>query len=134
MNRIYFLAAAALAAFLLFAGMVWASKDPAPGSREDPLITKSYADQLGRWQRVQIPAGGAMTVGEGTEFVVIFSNEGAIQIEADKAKMEKVIDLTLGAAVGDSALAVNRHYLCAASGDFPVKFATEVQVLVRNGR
>lgn len=134
MNRFYLISAASLAAILLLAGIVWASKDPAPGSREDPLITKSYADSIGRWQRVQIPAGGTLTIGEGTEFVVIFANDLAISVEADKAKMDKVIDLTQGAVAGDAALNVNRHYLCAASGDFPIKFATEVQVLVRNGR
>lgn len=134
MNRFYIFSAASLAVLLLLAGIVWASKDPAPGSREDPLITKSYADSMGKWQRSQIPAGGTLTIGEGTEFVVIFANDLAISVEADKAKMDKVIDLTLGAVVGDAALTVNRHYICAASGDFPIKFTTEVQVLIRNGR
>lgn len=121
------------AVLFLGAGFVLAAKDPAPGSRDDPLITKSYADNIARWQRVQVPAGGSIKLREGTEFVVVFSGDSLISVEAEEKKLEKVWDLTLGSRLIESKLSPGHHYISSASGDFSVKFESEAQVLIRNG-
>jgi len=122
-----------LIVLLSAAGILWAAKDPAPGSKEDPLITKSYVDHLSAWQRVQLPAGGQLNMAEGTELVLVFSPESGVKVEADRAKLDKVFDLTLGMPLGDSAMLPGHHYICAASGEFQMKFASEAQVLIRGG-
>jgi len=98
--------------------IVWAAKDPAPGSRDDPIITKSYVDRYAAWRRVQIPSGGTFEVAEGTEWVVAYA---------------AVFDLTLGAPLGVTPLITAHHYLCAASESFTISFIGETQLLVRGG-
>jgi len=113
--------------------IVWAAKDPAPGSRDDPIITKSYVDRYAAWRRVQIPSGGTFEVAEGTEWVVAYAAGGAAEVTGDKAKLDKVFDLTLGAPLGVTPLITAHHYLCAASESFTISFIGETQLLVRGG-
>ncbi|MEP0813700.1 MAG: hypothetical protein HRF49_03420 [bacterium] len=119
---------------LVFAGAVFAQKEPAPGSKEDPIVTKGYVDSLARWSRLQVAAGGVLNVTEGTEFVLVFSQSGtAVPVEADPAKLEKVFDLTSGSVLGGAPLDLGHHYLVAASSPFTMKLGSESQLMVRNG-
>lgn len=120
-----------LVLLIVVAGVVWAASDPEPGSREDPLITKSYVDHLSAWQRVQVASGGAFNISEGTEWVVVFTAANSSAISGDKAKLDKVFDLTAGSALGEAQVMTGHHYICAASGEFTVTFASDTQLLVR---
>ncbi len=120
-----------LSFFALVIGVVWAASDPEPGSREDPLVTKSYVDHNSVWQRVQVSSGGALNVGEGTEWVVVFTASNSSAVAGDKAKLEKVFDLTTGATLGEAPVLTGHHYICAASGEFAITFASDTQLLVR---
>jgi hypothetical protein len=126
-------AVSVIVVLVLVAGIVWAAKDPAPGSRDDPIVTKSYVDQYSAWRRVQIPSGGAFEVAEGTEWVVVFASDGSATVTGDKPKLDKVFDLTLGMPLGDSPMLTAHHYLCAASDGFTISFIGETQLLVRGG-
>jgi hypothetical protein len=120
-----------LVLFVIIAGIVWAAADPEPGSREDPLITKSYVDHLSAWQRVQVASGGAFNICEGTEWVVVFTASNSSVVSGDKAKLDKVFDLTAGSALGEATVSTGHHYICAASGEFAITFASDTQLLVR---
>ncbi|HHV07766.1 MAG TPA: hypothetical protein GXX69_06095 [Firmicutes bacterium] len=100
-----------------------------PGSAEDPLVAKSYLDQLVRLQVLELEAGEVLRGEAGTELIL-----RAGQAIAITAPQGGISDLTAGRDIqSQEAIPANHLLLIPRSDGRGLKTITNVVVLVRGG-
>ena len=117
---------AALCALIIISAAVWAAND-APGSPEDPVVSKSYVDSKTAFSPVQLAAGQKLIGAEGTE-IVLRSGE-AVAIDNGE---NGVSDLTSGADLMAGDQAGQNHLLLVPRNDGRgIAAVTDIWVLIR---
>ncbi|MCR4428866.1 MAG: hypothetical protein NUV68_05970 [Caldiserica bacterium] len=113
---------------LVFFGQATAQSDT-PGSREDPLITKSYIDQFLIPTVLELKAGQSIIGEAGTEFVV---RVGSTYCLADPATTKGgIADLTGGVDIKHMEPVPLNHHLVIPRSDGRGLFAqTDVVLMV----
>ena len=100
-----------------------------PGTAEDPLVAKSYVDQLVRLQVVELEAGQVLRAEAGTEIVLRSGQATAIT-----TPQGGISDLTAGRDVQNGeAVSANHLLLVPRSDGRGLKALTNVVVLIRGG-
>ena len=120
--------AATLVGLTIFASQVWADVAGAPGSADDPVVTKSYVDQkiqqaLGgggssegtgtKLVVAELKAGKTLYGFEGTEFIVRTGNV----ISVAGVNGDGLTDITAGADLQAGAPVSANHLLLIARSD-----------------
>jgi hypothetical protein len=113
---------------ILFVGQATAQSE-APGSKEDPLITKSYVDQFLIPQVLEVKAGQSVIGQAGTEFVV---RVGSTYCLADPATTKGgIADLTGGVDIKHmESIPLNHHLVVPRSDGRGLLAQTDVVLLV----
>jgi hypothetical protein len=86
-----------------------------PGTTADPLVSKSYLDQVFRFHSVAIPAGDKLPLNAGALLTV---RSGRVKLRA--APQKTLIDLTAGQEIAGNAFLPVHHLLLVpeAGGHF----------------
>jgi hypothetical protein len=121
----------ALILIALLAGLAMA-KPPAPGSKDDPLVTKSYVDSQAGWRAQHVTIGTALVLPTGSEVVVV-SAEKADSLSLKEANFDEcaLLDLTKGARIQEMALPVAHHFLAGPGKGVKLTFASAGDLMVR---
>ncbi|NLI76628.1 MAG: hypothetical protein GX442_09320 [Candidatus Riflebacteria bacterium] len=99
-----------------------------PGTTADPLVSKSYLEQLFRFRTMVVPAGETMTVGVGNLLVL---RSGRLKLRAPKGKA--LVDLTTGEEIPpDSFLPANHLILVPDSASYRLE-AQSLTLLLGQG-
>ncbi len=100
-----------------------------PGTAEDPLVAKSYLDQLVRLQVLELEAGAVLRGEAGTEMVLRAGRAAAIT-----TPQGGISDLTAGRDIqAGEAIPANHLLLIPRSDGRGLKALTDIVVLVRGG-
>ena len=100
-----------------------------PGTAEDPLVAKSYIDQLVRLQVVELEAGQVLRGEAGTEIVLRSGRAAAIT-----TPQGGISDLTAGRDIQNGETIPANHLLLVPRSDGRgLKALTKVVALVRGG-
>ena len=121
----------ALMILALLAGFALA-KPPAPGSKDDPLVTKSYVDSQAGWRVQHVALGTVLTLPTGSEVVAI-SADKADSLSLKDANFAEcaIYDLTQGAQLQEMALPVGHHFLVGQGKGVKLTFAANGDLMVR---
>jgi hypothetical protein len=121
----------ALAILALLAGLAIA-KPAAPGSKDDPLVTKSYVDSQAGWKVQHVAMGTTIVLPAGSEAVVV-SAEKADSLSLKDANFEEcaLLDLTAGARLQEMAMPVAHHFLIGPGKGAKLTFASGGDMMVR---
>lgn len=103
----WFLAVVALIIPLTFFGMNVFAQNADPGGNRDPLVTKSYADNLVQWNVVELNKGQVLDCEAGTELII---RAGTAQIVAPTANVG-VPDVTAGKDLVSGTVVPHNHHL-----------------------
>ncbi len=99
-----------------------------PGTTADPLVSKSYLEQLFRFRTMVVPAGETLSVGVGNLLVL---RSGRLKLRAPKGKA--LVDLTTGEEVPpDSFLPANHLILVPDSASYRLE-AQSLTLLLGQG-
>lgn len=131
MNTTARIISAALLLVALLAGFAIA-KPPAPGGKDDPLVTKSYLESQYGWRVIQAAAGSALTFPPGAEIVAV-SAEKVDSITLKEANLGEcmLFDLTQGQRLGVMELPIGHHLLVGPGKDAKLTLAANGQLMVR---
>ncbi|MGI6130014.1 MAG: hypothetical protein ACOYEO_07995 [bacterium] len=100
-----------------------------PGTEEDPLVAKSYVDQLVCLQVVELEAGEVLRGEAGTEIVLRSGQAAAIT-----TSQGGISDLTAGRDIQNGeAVPANHLLLIPRSDGRGLRALTNIVVLVRGG-
>ena len=125
MMRRSFLLLITLAVLLFACAIAWATN--APGSEEDPVVSKSYVDARVAFTPVQLAEGQKLIGGAGTEIIVRSGEATAIDNgENGVSNLTAGIDLRTGEQVG-----LNHLLLVPRADGRGITALTEVWVMVR---
>lgn len=102
-----------------------------PGSPDDPLATISYVKRFAQFQHVELAANQTLKLGPGAELVLIGQAGQMIGFSGYDQFRDRLVNLSLGEAVGKGALAPFQHYMNASTHDLPLRFSGEVEAWVR---
>ena len=115
-----------LAALLGVSALVYASGD-APGSAEDPIVSKSYVDARTTFSPIELTEGQRLIGGEGAEFILRSGEATAI----DNGQ-NGVSDLTSGTDLMTGNVVLPNHLLLVPRDDGRgITAVTEIWVMVR---
>jgi len=87
---------------------------PSPGSKEDPLVTKTYVDWHALWREVEVEAGGFLKLESGVEFVLLEPSDHPLHLREANLGEVSILDLTGGEPLTAPELAPLHHYLVAS--------------------
>lgn len=123
--------AAGLLLVALLAGLALA-KPPAPGGKDDPLVTRSYVDSQCGWRVQPVAAGAALVFPPGSEIVAV-SAEKIESITLKDANLGECLlfDLTQGQRLGIMELPIGHHLLVGPGKDAKLTLAANGQLMVR---
>jgi hypothetical protein len=121
----------ALMILALLAGLAMA-KPPAPGSKDDPLVTKSYVDSQAGWRVQHVALGTTLNLPAGSEVVAV-SAEKAVSLSLKDANFAEcaLYDLTAGAQLQEMALPISHHFLVGPGKGAKLIFAANGDLMVR---
>ena len=115
---------------LLAAGLLLAHGAGAvePGSKDDPIITRSYLETLYSWQLTSLQDGQTLNLDMGVQFVIrsgtaVVSGGGAVGL----------IDLTAGKEIRDGETVPPYHLILSPSSDRRALRARSQVVLLTRG-
>jgi hypothetical protein len=121
-----------LVATLFAATSFWLGRASAetgePGSASDPLVSKSYVENVSRFQVVNVPAGARFVAEGGTEIVL-----RAGQARAVASDQGGILDVTGGTDLAQGATVVKNHLLVVPRTDGRGLQATSDLVLMVRG-
>ena len=87
---------------------------PSPGSKEDPLVTKTYVDWHAVWREMKVEAGGFLKLESGVEFVLLEPSEHPLHLREANLGDTTILDLTSGEPLTEPELAPLHHYMVAS--------------------
>ena len=100
-----------------------------PGTQEDPLVTKSYLEQMTRFRVVEVPAGKSVLGEAGTEMILRQGNCTII----GSAK-GGVSDVTMGYDLANGIQVQGNHLLIVPVNDGRgVKATTNCLIMIKGG-
>ncbi len=100
----------------------------APGSENDPLVTKSYVDQYAQWQLVTLRAGQKIVAGAGTELVLRAGSAKAVASSSGGLS-----DVTAGSDVAGGTPLQPNHLLIVPRADGRGAVASSESVFMVRG-
>lgn len=101
---------------------------PQPGSKDDPIITRAYAESRLEWRKMNLPQGVSLSIQPGGEFVIIPKAPGDITVSPGFQSGNLVLNLTSGSYLTSNELIPNNHYLYV--GDGPIEISFEADTLL----
>jgi hypothetical protein len=102
-----------------------------PGSREDPLITVSYASQLASFDLRRLAVGQELKLRPGAEVVLVSPNSKPVNAAGLSGDKTPLINLTTGERLMVTALVANQHYVYGGEKAVTLRFDSAVTCLVR---
>ncbi len=131
MNATARILAATLLLMLLLAGLALA-KPPAPGGKDDPLVTKSYLDSQIGWKVQQVAAGAVLSFPTGCEIVAVSADKiNAVALKDANLGECLLFDLTQGQRLGLMELPIGHHLLVGPGKAAKLTLAANGQLMVR---
>lgn len=124
---------------LVFAGALLAlialgvalARPPSPGSKEDPLVTKTYVDWHAVWRELKVKSGDFLKLEPGVEFVLLEPSEHPLHLREANLQDARVVDLTSGELLLASELIPLHHYLVVAGREARLTVDDEASFYVR---
>lgn len=99
----------------------------AQGTQDDPVVCKSYLENLYAWKEVNLVSGEALSLDTGSQFVVI---EGKLTVLGHNS--EGFIDLTEGIFLKNDEQIPLAHLIICPSGDGRgIKAASDAVILIK---
>lgn len=109
---------------LLLGPAAWAVE---PGSKDDPIITRSYLETLYSWQVTSLQDGQTISLDLGVQFVVRSGSASVVGVGT-----EGLIDLTAGKELRDGEPIPPYHLILSPSSDRRgVRARSQVVLLTR---
>lgn len=100
-----------------------------PGTQEDPLVTKSYLEQMTRFKVVEVPAGKSVLGEAGTEMILRQGNCTIIGTAKGG-----VSDVTMGYDLANGIQVQGNHLLIVPVNDGRgVKAETNCLIMIKGG-
>lgn len=99
-----------------------------PGTAEDPIISKSYAEKFFQWRKVSLEEGQTIEITSLTTFV-LYSGE-----YSGKDKATKIINLTEGKEITDIGKIKRNHLLLLVDDNPLVLKAKKPSILLVKGK
>ncbi len=115
-----------LLALLLLPARPVAAQDP--GTAGDPLVSKSYLEQMFRFHTMVIPAGETLAVSVGDLLVL---RSGRLKLRAPKGK--GLVDLTTGEEIAPDAFIPANHLILVPDSAAYVLEAQSLTLLLGQG-
>lgn len=98
-----------------------------PGSKDDPIITRSYLETLYSWQITNLPEGQSLSLDMGVTFVLRSGKATVVGVGS-----EGLVDLTDGKELKDGErIAANHLILSPASDRRGLRALSPVKMLTR---
>lgn len=94
---------------LAAAGAAWAAE---PGSKDDPIVTRSYLENLYSWQVTSLQQGQTLSLDLGVTFVL---RSGKATVVG--AGSQGLVDLTLGRELKDGEKIAPNHLILSPASD-----------------
>ncbi len=116
---------------LLMAVWVTSGKVPEPGSKEDPLVTKTYVDWHARWRNMKLNENSFLKLGLGTQFVITEPMDHPVHLKEHNLEDAKLINLTEGEVVTESELIPLNLYIVASEQEARLTFGEDAEIIVR---
>ncbi|RCK81345.1 MAG: hypothetical protein OZSIB_2214 [Candidatus Ozemobacter sibiricus] len=116
---------------LITLSMLWTARPAAaqaPGTAGDPLVTKSYLEQMFRFHTMVIPAGETLAVGVGDLLVL---RSGRLKLRAPRGK--GLVDLTTGEEIPPDAFIPANHLILVPDSAAYVLEAQSLTLLLGQG-
>ena len=111
---------------VLFAIGVYAAQ---PGTTEDPLVTKSYLEQMTSFRIVNVPAGKSVFGADGTEMILRMGTCNIIGTQKGG-----VSDVTMGFDLADGTVVQGNHLLIVPVNDGRgVRTQTDCILMIKGG-
>ena len=104
---------------------------PEPGSKEDPIVTKSYVDWKSVWREVSLDSGGFLKLSPGVEFIVTEPMDHPVQLREQNMNQSKIADLTTGELLLKVQLVPFHHYLVLPPEDVRLTFDEKTKIFIR---
>jgi hypothetical protein len=98
--------------FAFVAAIVMAARAAEPGSKDDPIVTRSYLDTLYAWQQTPLSAGQSLSLDLGVLFVV---RRGQVNVAGTNG--EGLVDLTAGKELADGEAIPPNHLVMSPASD-----------------
>lgn len=118
-----------LAIILSAVGVLTAAYAAQPGTNEDPLVTKSYLEQMTRFNVVEVPQGKSVYGTAGTEMIL---RQGECTIIG--TQKGGVSDVTMGYDLADGITVQGNHLLIVPVNDGRgVKALTNCLIMIKGG-
>ncbi len=117
---------ALLAAVFGFAGP--ATRAAEPGSKDDPVITRSYLETLYSWQVTSLQEGQTLSLDMGVTFVLRTGKAAVVGVGS-----EGLVDLTAGNELKDGERILPHHLILSPASDRRGLRALTAVVLLTRG-
>lgn len=115
-----------LSAIGVFTAVAYATQ---PGTTEDPLVTKSYLEQMTRFNVVEVPQGKSVLGDTGTEMILRQGNCTIIGTQKGG-----VSDVTMGYDLADGIEVQGNHLLIVPVNDGRgIKALTNCLIMIKGG-
>ncbi|MBM3464920.1 MAG: hypothetical protein FJX76_22710 [Armatimonadetes bacterium] len=96
----------------LLLGLCAAGQAAEPGSKDDPIITRSYLENLHSWQVTNLQDGQTLSLDMGVTFVLRSGKAAVVGVGA-----EGLVDLTAGRELKDGEKIVANHLMLSPASD-----------------
>jgi len=116
---------------MAFVVAVALARVPEPGSKEDPIVTKSYVDWKSVWREVSVDSGGFLKLSPGVEFTLIEPIDHPVQLREQDMSQSRIADLTAGELLLKAQLVPFRHYLILPPEDVRLTFDEKAKIFIR---
>ena len=88
---------------------------PSPGSKEDPLVTKTYVDWHAVWRQLTVESGDFLKLESGAELVLVEPADHPLHLREVNLDETTIVDLTSAETLAAPELIPLHHYLVASS-------------------
>ncbi len=104
---------------------------PEPGSKEDPLVTKTYVDWHARWKKIKVKGGDFFKLDGGTELIITEPMDHPIRLREHNFQDTRFVDVTSGVIVLEYELQPFHLYVVASDEQARIAFEESATIYVR---
>ncbi len=107
------------------------AKVPEPGSKEDPLVTKTYVDWYAKWQELNLKAGDFLKLEMGTEFLLVEPSDHPLHLREVNLDATRIVDVTSGTVLTSRDLSPYHLYLVASVNEARIVIDDSAKIFIR---
>lgn len=104
---------------------------PSPGSKEDPLVTKTYVDWHAVWREMKVESGDFLKLEPGVELVLLEPVDHPLHLREANLEDTTIVDLTSAETVTAPELIPRHHYLVASTQEARITVDADATIFVR---